>query len=242
VNTPSISDSTLEPHDARHQAIAPAWHTIVLLVILFGFALNAVRSGGLTAVGGAHSRIANYVSVILLEWALVAYIRAGVKRRGSSLRDLIGGDWTRVWFVLRDAAIAIAFLLLFAIVIQVLGHLFRLAPTSGLRSAIPQSQAEVVFFLLTAFTAGFCEELVFRGYLQRQFAAFTQNAAAAVVLQGVTFGLAHGYQGWKYVIVIGVFGSLFGLLAIRRRSLRAGMIAHFVQDGVGGLVARHVLR
>ena len=242
MNEPLISDSSSEPDIARNTAVAPAWHTIAILVILFGFALNAARSGGLTPVGGGHSRITNYVAVIVLEWALVLFVRAGIKRRGLSLRDLIGGDWSRVSFVLRDTAIAIGFLIASAIVVQAVGHVLKVAPTSGLRSAIPQTTSEVIVFLFTAFTAGFCEELLFRGYLQRQFAALTRNAVAAVVLQGVSFGVVHGYQGWKYMIVITVFGILFGLLAIWRRSLRPGMVAHFLQDGVGGLVARHILR
>ena len=242
MNAELIPSPPTEPRLSRHEAVAPVWHTIVLLVIFFSFALNAARSGALTPVGGGHSRIANYLVLIILEWALVAFIRTGLKGRGLLLRDLIGGDWTRLWSLFRDTAIALGFLIVSAIIVQALGHVLRVAPTSGLRSAIPQSTGEVVVFLFTAFTAAFCEELVFRGYLQRQFAAFTQNASAAVVLQGVTFGLVHGYQGWKYMIMITVFGALFGLLAIWRRSLRPGMIAHFVQDGVGGLIARHVLR
>jgi membrane protease YdiL (CAAX protease family) len=45
------------------------------------------------------------------------------------------------------------------------------------------------------------------------------------------------------MVVISLYGILFGLLAFWRKSLRPGMIAHFVQDGVGGLLlARHALR
>ena len=58
------------------------------------------------------------------------------------------------------------------------------------------------------------------------------------MLQGVFFGLCHGYQGAKSVVTLSVYGCLFGLLAQRRRSLRPGMIAHFLQDGAGGLAMR----
>jgi membrane protease YdiL (CAAX protease family) len=45
------------------------------------------------------------------------------------------------------------------------------------------------------------------------------------------------------IIIISVYGVLFGLLAAWRKSLRPGMIAHFLQDGVGGLLlAARVLR
>jgi len=39
-----------------------------------------------------------------------------------------------------------------------------------------------------------------------------------------------------------VLGSLLGLLAYWRRSLRPGMIAHAMQDGLVGLFARYLMR
>jgi uncharacterized protein len=82
--------------------------------------------------------------------------------------------------------------------------------------------------------------LVFRGYLQRQCLALTQNVAAAVILQGLIFGTAHAYQGAKGVIVISVYGMLFGVLAAMRRSLRPGMLQHATQDGVSGIAYHFV--
>ena len=64
---------------------------------------------------------------------------------------------------------------------------------------------------------------------------------AGIVLQGVVFGLAHAYQGPIQIIVIVVFGCMFGLLAHWRKSLRPGMTAHFLQDAVGGLVLAHFM-
>ena len=78
--------------------------------------------------------------------------------------------------------------------------------------------------------AGFCEELVFRGYLQRQFHAATGSIAAAVALQAIVFGPVHTYQGWKPVLVITVLGVLYGTLVGLRRDLRSSMIAHAWAD------------
>jgi hypothetical protein len=50
----------------------------------------------------------------------------------------------------------------------------------------------------------------------------------AVIAQALVFGLAHGYQGWKAVIVISVLGVMYGLLAAWRRNLRANIMAHAV--------------
>ncbi len=72
--------------------------------------------------------------------------------------------------------------------------------------------------------------MAFRGYLQRQFHALTGNIAWAIVLQALVFGLFHGYQGWRNVVVISVLGVLYGALAAWRRNLRVNIIAHAWSD------------
>jgi membrane protease YdiL (CAAX protease family) len=52
----------------------------------------------------------------------------------------------------------------------------------------------------------------------------------------MVFGLAHGYYH-RAVVVVMVDGWLLGLLADWRKSLSLGMLAHALQDGMGGLVA-----
>jgi membrane protease YdiL (CAAX protease family) len=61
---------------------------------------------------------------------------------------------------------------------------------------------------------------------------------AALVLQAVIFGVSHGYQGWKQVVIISVLGLLFGLLAHWRKSLVPGMAAHAWADIYSGLLNR----
>jgi uncharacterized protein len=104
---------------------------------------------------------------------------------------------------------------------------------------LPHGPVEIAFYLLLTATAGFCEEVIFRGYLQRQFTVLTRSVAGGIVLQGIVFGASHGYQGWKFMLMISVYGVTFGLLAAWRRSLRPGIIAHFLQDAVGGIVSSY---
>ena len=228
--------------EPRHGAIAPAWHTVVVLAILLGLSLAGARSGSLPFVR-AYGRAAGYVLVMVVEWATVAFIWYGVNRRGVSLESLVGGSWERPRAILRDLGIALAFLIICGIgVLNGLGYLLKAEPNQAIRNMFPNGPIEVSLFLLMALTAGFCEEVIFRGYLQRQFTAMTRAAAGGIVLQGIIFGVSHGYQGWKFMVLISVYGILFGLLAYWRRSLRPGMLTHFLQDGIGGLVARHLLR
>ena len=87
-------------------------------------------------------------------------------------------------------------------------------------------------------SAGICEEIVYRGYLQRQFLALTRSSIVAVLAQAVIFGLGHAYQGAKQVVVITVLGLLYGLLAWWRKSLRPGILAHAWSDIFGGWIER----
>ena len=83
--------------------------------------------------------------------------------------------------------------------------------------------------MLTAVTVGFCEEVIYRGYLQTQLTAFTGRASIAVVLQAALFGIAHGEQGLAVVVRFTLYGVLFGGLARWRRSLLPGIAAHIGQ-------------
>jgi hypothetical protein len=94
----------------------------------------------------------------------------------------------------------------------------------------PSGFLEVFLWILLSVSAGICEEIVFRGYLQQQFRAATRSIALAVLLQGLLFGLVHVYQGWKHVIVIVPLGILYGALVAWRRNLRASMLAHAWSD------------
>src|SRR5579864_4799916 len=122
----------------------------------------------------------------------------------------------------RDIAIAVPFWVVWEATAY--GVHWLLGPGTSARSVaalLPQSLPEVLLWILVSITAGFCEELQTRGYLQRQFHALTGSIVAAVIGQGLLF-----YQGWKQVIVISALGVLYGALAAWRRNLRANIIAH----------------
>jgi len=97
-------------------------------------------------------------------------------------------------------------------------------------SLLPQTLLEILLWVATSITAGICEEMVFRGYAQRQLQALSGSVMVAVLGQGLVFGLFHSYQGWKNVIVISVLGVLYGTLAAWRGNLRANIVAHAWTD------------
>jgi uncharacterized protein len=221
--------------------IASWKHLVGFLLIGAGiaaFGLLAQRAptgaGGGPSTGGElapHSQAIHiYLAAILTDWALLYYCWAGVRRLGGNLRTLSGGRWTSWKSLAVDLAIALPFWLLWEGAGYAVNWLVGRSSAKSVDTLLPQSILEILLWIGTSITAGVCEEMAFRGYLQRQFHALTGNVVMAVLGQGVVFGLFHFYQGWKNVIVISVLGVLFGVLAAWRRNLRANIIVHAWAD------------
>jgi CAAX protease family protein len=225
------------PKPAASGPVAPIWHTVLFLFALAALSVWSVNSNGLPRVQ-ASSRIASYFLIMAAEWLLVGLVAWGVWLGGSSVASLIGEKWTRASHFFRDLGLAICFLVATALILAVAAHLLRATSTPGVRNILPQGWAEKSVWVLVALTAGLCEELMIRGYLQRQLCGLLKNSTAGILAQGIVFGSAHAYQGWKNVVIIAVLGCLLGWLAQWRRSLLPGMTAHFLQDLIGGL-SRH---
>jgi hypothetical protein len=227
------------PSDTK--LVAPLWHLLCVFLLLAAWvALSLLPRHHL--FGTLSPRIAGYLLVLFIEWFIFAFIWFGLRIQGVPFASLFGEISTNLRKIFRDIGLALLFLIAANIVLGVLGYLLRNSGKSeGLKRLLPHTRPEIAVYLLVALTAGICEETIFRGYLQRQFTALTKSAAIGALLQGILFGLAHAYQGWKMIVIIAVYGCLFGALVLWRRSLRPGIIAHFLQDGVGGiLLARHI--
>ena len=233
------SNVAFPPPAQRAAPIAPAWHTISLLLFIALASATSAYSHTLSPLGFRRGPAFGYLSVILMQWVIVAFIWFGIRRRGLTLRELIGGTWPRWTSILRDVGIAIVFLIVSGMILAASAALLHATGREVAERLLPHTSTDIVFYLLLCATAGFCEEVIFRGYLQKQLSAWTGSASAGLLLQAVVFGAGHGYQGPRLMAVITVFGCLFGLLALWRRSLRPGMIAHFLQDSSALLVRFH---
>jgi membrane protease YdiL (CAAX protease family) len=220
--------------------IAPIWHTIVFIAIFValsvagGFFQRAARQHPQPAAP-SNSAVPGYVSVLISEWLLVLYVRRGVHKRGVRLRDLVGGRWATPADVITDFALGAA---LWALWIGLQNPHLLGGGTNAAQGLLPQGILESLVWIPLALSAGFCEELAFRGYLQKQFRAITGSAALAVLLQAFIFGVGHFYEGIGAAARITLFGVLFGLLAVWRSSLRPGMIAHAWSDIFGVIIFR----
>ena len=224
----------------RAPQIASWRHLVGFLLIGAGMvALGLLAQRVLTGGGaedssghlGRHSQAIHvYLAAILMDWVLLYYCWVGVHRRGGNLKTLSGGRWTSWKSLATDVGIAVPFWLLWEGAAYVVHWLLGPSSARTVDSLLPQSLLEILIWIATSITAGICEEMAFRGYVQRQFHALTGSVVMAVLAQGLVFGLFHSYQGWKNVIVICVLGILFGMLAAWRGNLRANILVHAWAD------------
>jgi len=112
----------------------------------------------------------------------------------------------------------------------VLGPLQR--DSAGFRSMVAQNTTEAFGFLVADLTAGFVEEFIFRGYIQRQIQALCGSTILASTLQVLVFTQGHFYQGLLRLVPVLPIGVLLTVVALWRQSLVPGMIAHGLGDGL----------
>jgi len=239
--SPENSPEAMPPGISGDTAlVAPLWHTLLLIAIVLTVSAFGLRMQANTGALATH-HMREYLFTLGYEWTLAALVLLGIWLRRTPLRVLLG-EWQQgVRALLNDAGVAIAFWAVSALVLTLAGLLLRLAhlrlPEKTVSALAPADMRELLVFFALSCSAGFCEELIFRGYFQQQFARLASGRVwTGVAVSAVLFGLAHLYEGAAGVISIAIFGAMFSVLALKRRSLRPGMMAHAWHDALSGLL------
>jgi membrane protease YdiL (CAAX protease family) len=227
----------VEPRLDTFRLVASPWHTVVVLAVIGALALRGgLRAGQMRTIVNP-DRIALYERTIMFEWLVLGLVLVGVWLGGSSLLTVLGNRWRSARQFLRDVGIGLLFLIASIMVTSIVGS-HGGAGDKSTQFLLPQGGMEMALWVVLSITAGICEEAVYRGYLQKQFVALTKSVPGGIVLSALAFGAAHSYQGFAKASLIGVMGAMGGTLAYWCGSVRPGMIAHAVQDVLGGFV-RH---
>jgi hypothetical protein len=239
--------------------LAPVWHTVALVA-----GIVAISVHGAAHFSGAHgpiNRLVTYGFTAAMELSLLGWVTLGLRLRKIPLRSLLGSFSFSLRSIAADVGIALLFWFGSLMVLGTLsvawagleaavthrppvlstGHTLTTDPAQqqALRTLVqlaPSNAKEIAGWMLLCLLVGVVEEIVFRGYLQRQFIAWARGGVApGVLFSALLFGAAHGYQGMRSMVLLAVFGVLFSLLALARRSLRPGIFAHSWHDLIAGL-------
>jgi CAAX protease family protein len=233
--------------------LAPIWHTVLIIVIMLGNSLFTARvaskvMGGSHAVSGAE-KYASYISSIVLELLLLAILWVGLRINRTRIRELIGGRWNSPEDFILDFVIGFGFAVVSYFILGAISFGLGLAKPNQLEDTrklasmlAPHSWGALVIFILLSATAGFVEELIFRGYLQQQIATVSGRMFVGVLASALVFGGGHGYEGVRRMVLIFIFGMMFSALTLWRKNLRSAMFGHAIFDSAQGVLLFFVTR
>ena len=225
---------TSENSSRNGWAKIPVWIRAVVVGLLVGLTAANVWLVLLVSLGSVPGTLAEFTFLGFYVWWVAGggpppawkAARAEFFRRGR----LSAGQWA--W--------GIAAALLFAVTVHaaiVLLFRFEAFPAAEFRrgydfSFVHSLTLRWVVIVVSAISAGICEETGFRGYMQQPIER-RHGAVVAILVSSVLFTLVHLTKGWALAgmvpIVLGA-GVLLGMIAWASGSLVPGMIGHAVMD------------
>jgi uncharacterized protein len=229
---------------ALHHPIDHLIFAVLLLFPLVELRWTWPRYLARLAAGVPNARLNFYRSIMVEEWIATAVLIgywAGTRR---SLEWLLLFPASPVRFAV---GMAVAVVLCALLVLQNKAVLARpeVMPKVRKRLAygeplLPHTCAERWRFHAVSFTAGVCEETLFRGFLLWYFAVWV-GVWPAAVLSSIVFGLGHTYLGVRQIPNTALIGMAMATLAILSGSLWPAMLLHAAIDWNSGEIGFKVL-
>lgn len=236
-------EAELRAHSREAAPLAPLGHTAALVGVMLAVAITGtllqhagspVPSPSVRESSTLARVCGQYLPLLLVNGLLVLYA-VRLFRPRNALPQLLGKGWRRPADAVIDLAYAaLAFALIVAI--EALTRPLFAGRNAAVAALLPSTEAERLTWWIVASSVGFCEEVVYRGYLQLQLGALTRSPTWGLVLQALLFGMAHLEQGPGAALRIGVYGLVLGLLARQRASLIPGILCHIGIDLLSGFV------
>lgn len=236
-------DSSAQSNGKASLLLASPWHTLIVLAVWGVNTYSSAMHAGASRAGMGPGRPGIYLRTMVFEIVLLGIVAAGVWLRGTSLRNLFGTRWASVGQMFRDLGTGVVLLIVATAVVSILGgHQSGPDANRAIQFLLPQNSVEMVLWVALSITAAICEEAIYRGYFQGQFAGLTGSVPAGILLSGLLFGGAHLYQGFSRAFVIFVSAILYGWFAHWRGTVRPGMFAHGIQDAIAPVLIRAIGR
>ena len=226
----------------ENRGIASGPHLALMLVLLACFPVLLKVSGAsslasMPSTSPAHTGTVIRFCTVATSFLWFACLVAALGIRSSeriTVRELIGVDASvraGVLKTLLTTIIVLMALVATGVVSHAILNQFGQG-SSSMQGMVSQNPSEATAFLVMALSAGFAEEFVFRGYLQRQLYAATGSIVLASFLQISIFTLGHAYQGFGRLFPVFLVGCVLTAVAQLRKTLLPGMIAHGLGDSL----------
>jgi membrane protease YdiL (CAAX protease family) len=181
---------------------------------------------GLFVEGDRSWRSAFFASVVVLHWASVAAVVLVLWKNGQRLRQI--GFEMQIPGVLAFFGTLIAVGLALLMLRQLWpAHEGPLEPSMAF---YPATFSEKLAWIGVSITAGFCEELVYRGAAIRDLRGRGLKTWQAVAIASASFSLMHGPTGVILFPLFFAFALLFSALFLWTKRLAPAMYLHALFD------------
>lgn len=216
-----------------------AWYVLAFFTLVGP--LVALRAHRRMAAGGGQEplrrgRIAVYVGSFLWLWILLVLAWAAAREIGLDLFP----SWTPS---LVDLVVGVVSLALGMLTLHPAVTGASPVARARLHAVVPRDGKEHGAFYLLCATAGFGEEVVYRGVLFSLWATVTGSWWIAALLSAAVFGVVHAYQGPRAAVVAGLYGLRDHVVVGLTGTLWVAIGVHVLHDAiVGTIVGRRVRR
>jgi len=202
-------------------------NTIPICIFGWVFASAYMQTGSAENVDTAQPLFWLYITIFLINWGLALFVFWKFSREGKSVRDLIAADgkpfrcnWKPA--LLMFVAFNGIWILYIVLYIWVAG---QWASYGGL--GIWQ---KIIFIGLFPISAGFTEELFWRGFIITQMESAGQTLKRAILISALGFALVHGIFLPDKLISTFLLGLVAGVYYVRQRKLLPLMLTHAFMD------------
>ena len=162
-----------------------------------------------------------YSGVVVTHWSLFYVIARRLRREG--IKDLIFPKKKFRWLPSLLAFISLDVLFT---AYMILSLAYGRIPPWG-KPDLPQ----LLFYLaLNPITAGFVEELIWRGYFIENLLAIGKTEWKAIIYSSISFAFIHGFTIPDKLAVTFLFGLIAGAYYVRERNLPVLIVSHVVLD------------
>ncbi len=188
------------------------------------------------------ARLWLYRSLVIELWAAAAVVVSlwlYQKRSWALLRLSAAHGW-RLWASLGLVLALTLWLATSTVRFARLRRRKRVRLRSQAAARAPHTESELAWWAAVSLSAGFSEELVFRGYLIWVFQPLL-GVWGAAALSLVVFAAAHAYHGAAGALAVGAVGALMTVVVLISGSLWPAVVMHLLIDLQQGFAAWLVL-
>jgi uncharacterized protein len=229
----------------QHTIVDHVLFLFLLVIPLVEWKWSWPRHLAKLASGASNARLTHYRKLMAGEWILTIGLLVYWAALGRKFQDLwLAGDTSLHLGLGFGYVVVLTGLLIW----QRRALLARPDRRTRVRKALeygepllPHTEGERRIFWIVSATAGFCEELFYRGFLTWYLSVW-MGPVAAVLLASLIFGAGHVYLGAAQVPKTALIGLIFAIVVSLTGSLWPAMLLHAAVDWNSGELGFKLIR